>query len=149
MIIPDANIHSVSTPVQVQQATIPPPAEMPFLTAPVRKRSAFHYAHFSRHALLRPIARETGSKIYLQEEPICGFWYLNRGVVGLHHTLENGKEMLVRACQQGTGLAIWGCLALSSTTATPAFCRQHRCATSFLTPTATSCAITRSSPNFC
>ncbi|HCR0139808.1 Crp/Fnr family transcriptional regulator [Klebsiella aerogenes] len=101
MIIPDTNLHSISTPVQVQQAAIPPPAEMPFLAAPVRNRSTFHYAHFSRHALLRPIARETGSKIYLQEEPICGFWYLNHGVVGLHHTLENGKEMLVRACQQG------------------------------------------------
>lgn len=67
MIIPDTNIHSVSTPVQVQQAAIPPPAEMPFLTAPVRSHVAFHYAHFSRHALLRPITRETGSKIYLQE----------------------------------------------------------------------------------
>lgn len=69
MIIPDTNIHSISTPVQVQQAAIPPPAEMPFLTAPVRNRSTFHYTHFSRHALLRPIARETGSKIYLQEQP--------------------------------------------------------------------------------
>ncbi|ASG89813.1 Crp/Fnr family transcriptional regulator [Salmonella enterica] len=101
MIISDTSFHNIPPAVQVQQAAIPPPAEMPFLAAPMRNHTAFHSTHFSRHALLRPIARETGSKIYLQEEPICGFWYLNHGVVGLHHTLENGKEMLVRACQQG------------------------------------------------
>ncbi|MEG2568854.1 MAG: cyclic nucleotide-binding domain-containing protein, partial [Acinetobacter sp.] len=101
MIISDVSFHDTPSAVQVQQAAIPPPAEMPFLTAPVRNHTSFHSTHFSRHALLRPIAREAGSKIYLQEEPVCGFWYLNHGVVGLHHTLENGKEMLVRACQQG------------------------------------------------
>lgn len=149
MIISDASLHSIFTPAQVQQAAIPPPAEMPFLAAPVRNRSIFHYTHFSRHALLRPIARETGSKIYLQEEPICGFWYLNHGVVGLHHTLENGKEMLVRACQQGDWFGYLGLFGSGSTIATPAFCRQHRCATSFLTQTAIFCVITRCSPNFC
>lgn len=101
MIIPDANFHSISTPVQIQQAAIPPPAEMPFLSAPERNHTAFHYTRFTRHALLRPIARETGSRIYLQEQPTCGFWYLTHGVIGLHHTLKNGKELLIRACLQG------------------------------------------------
>lgn len=101
MIIPDTSLHKAPPPVQDQQASIPPPAEMPFLTAPVRNHAAFHYTRFSRHALLRPITREKGSKIYLQKEPACGFWYLSHGIVGLHHSLENGKELLVRACQQG------------------------------------------------
>lgn len=101
MIISDACFHDITPTVQTQQATILPPAEMPFLSAPVRNQVAFHYTHFSRHALLRPVAHETGSKIYFQAQPISGFWYLNYGVIGLHHTLENGKEMLIRACQQG------------------------------------------------
>lgn len=101
MSISDTSLHNIPLSVQVQQAAIPPPAEMPFLSAPVHNHTAFHYTRFTRHALLRPIARETGSRIYLQEQPTCGFWYLNHGVIGLHHTLKNGKELLVRASQQG------------------------------------------------
>ncbi|EAP9194288.1 Crp/Fnr family transcriptional regulator [Salmonella enterica] len=101
MTVADTSLNSIPPLVQIQQAAIPPPAEMPFLSAPVHHHTAFHYTRFTRHALLRPIARETGSKIYLQEQPTCGFWYLNHGVIGLHHTLKNGKELLVRAYQQG------------------------------------------------
>lgn len=144
MITPDANIHSISTPVQVQQAAIPPPAEMPFLSAPVHNHTAFHYTRFTRHTLLRPIARETGSRIYLQEQPTCGFWYLNHGVIGLHHTLKTAKSYWFAPASKVNGLVIWGCLVRSSITAMPAFCRPHRCATLFHIPTASSCIITRS-----
>jgi CRP-like cAMP-binding protein len=88
-------------PVQVQQTIAPPPVEMPFLSIPTQGHSTFHYSHFSHQALLRPVVHEAGSKLYLQEQPVCGFWYLNHGVIGLHHTLKNGKELLVRVCQQG------------------------------------------------
>ncbi len=69
MITPDANIHSISTPVQVQQAAIPPPAEMPFLSAPVHNHTAFHYTRFTRHTLLRPIARETEVESTFRNNP--------------------------------------------------------------------------------
>lgn len=96
MIISDTDLHSLLSPAGDQL-----PVEMPFLNAPAPVESDFHYSHFSRHALLRPITHEAGSKIYLQEQSICGFWYLNHGVIGLYHSLKNGKELLVRVCQQG------------------------------------------------
>lgn len=98
---PAGTIKVTPPPDRVQQAVVPPPAEMPFLSVPVHSRSEFHSTHFSHHALLRSVVREAGSKIYLQEQPVCGFWFLNHGVIGLHHTLKNGKELLVRVCQQG------------------------------------------------
>lgn len=101
MMAPYTSLYSALPSIQVQQAVILPRAEMPFLTAPGLNHATFHSSHYSHHALLRQMTYEKGSEIYHQEEPACGFWYLNHGVVGLHHSLENGKELLVSVCQQG------------------------------------------------
>lgn len=105
MTVSGTSLNSIPPPVQVQQAAIPPPAEMPFLSVPVHNHDTFHYTRFTRHALLRPIARETGSRIYLQEQPTCGFWYLNHGVIGLHHTLK--KRQRAAGPRLPAGRLVW------------------------------------------
>ncbi|TCP97760.1 CRP-like cAMP-binding protein [Cricetibacter osteomyelitidis] len=42
-----------------------------------------------------------GTSIYNQGETAHVFYYLNAGLVGLYHTLDNGKESLVRLYCQG------------------------------------------------
>ncbi|MDH2997725.1 cyclic nucleotide-binding protein [Pasteurellaceae bacterium LFhippo2] len=42
-----------------------------------------------------------GMSVYSQGETAREFYYVNSGLIGLYHTLENGKESLVRLYQQG------------------------------------------------
>ncbi|HEL8025709.1 TPA: Crp/Fnr family transcriptional regulator [Escherichia coli] len=101
--MPDINVYSTSLPVQIPQTNMPLSAENTDSHIP-----EFPLHSFSHHAMLHFSTRETGSKIYFQGEPVCGFWYLNYGVIGLYHTLENGKELLVRVCRQGNWFGYLG-----------------------------------------
>ncbi|WP_330982372.1 Crp/Fnr family transcriptional regulator [Scandinavium sp. SGZ-S8] len=49
--------------------------------------------------MLRDVARPGGTLLYQQEQQDQGFWYLLAGVIGLYHSLNNGKEVLVRVYQ--------------------------------------------------
>ena len=42
-----------------------------------------------------------GMSVYQQGEIAKEFYYVNRGLIGLYHTLDNGKESLVRLYQKG------------------------------------------------
>lgn len=42
-----------------------------------------------------------GTALYAQGESSREFYFLEKGLVGLYHTLENGKESLVRIYKQG------------------------------------------------
>lgn len=49
--------------------------------------------------MLRDVIRSGGTPLYHQEQQDQGFWHLHEGVIGLYHSLNNGKEMLVRVYQ--------------------------------------------------
>lgn len=42
-----------------------------------------------------------GMTVYKQGETAKEFYYVNNGLIGLYHTLDNGKESLVRLYQKG------------------------------------------------
>lgn len=48
---------------------------------------------------LHPLSK--GMTIYKQGETANEFYFIKQGLVGLYHTLDNGKESLVRLYQQG------------------------------------------------
>ena len=76
--------------------------ELPFLSPPCALARGLTPYDVSGHAMLRDVIQSAGTTLYQQGQPNHGFWYMEEGVTGLYHSLQNGKEVLVRV-YQGVG----------------------------------------------
>jgi len=62
---------------------------------------SFKPSDFSASALVIQTSKRKGETLYTQGQPVCGMWFLNSGVLGLYHTLDCGKDTLLRVYQSG------------------------------------------------
>lgn len=90
--------------------------EYPFL-ADTQTLICFPPSGFSPSALVVQTAKRKGDTLYTQGQIGCGFWYLDSGIIGLYHTLDCGKDTLVRVYQAGNW---FGFISLFGNT-------QHHC----------------------
>ncbi|POP40996.1 Crp/Fnr family transcriptional regulator [Superficieibacter electus] len=77
--------------------------EYPFISGPHNTADLlpFQPSDFAASALVIQAAKRKGEPLYTQGQPVCGLWFLNSGVLGLYHTLDCGKDTLVRVYQAG------------------------------------------------
>lgn len=67
-----------------------------------------------------------GMTVYKQGETAKEFYYVNSGLIGLYHTLDNGKESLVRLYQKGDYFGYRTLFGDNATIATPKFWLKQR-----------------------
>lgn len=77
--------------------------EYPFISGPhsIAALPSFPPSDFTASALVIKTTKRKGEILYTQGQPFCGLWFLNSGVLGLYHTLDCGKDTLVRVYQAG------------------------------------------------
>lgn len=77
--------------------------EYPFISDPQSSAELMHFppTYFTASALVVQASKRKGETLYAQGQTVCGLWYLDSGVIGLFHTLDCGKDTLVRVYQAG------------------------------------------------
>ncbi|HCB1501725.1 TPA: Crp/Fnr family transcriptional regulator [Klebsiella michiganensis] len=77
--------------------------EYPFISGPHNATDLlpFEPSDFAEAALVIQVAKRKGELLYTQGQSVCGLWFLNSGILGLYHTLDCGKDTLVRVYQAG------------------------------------------------